>query len=742
MKRFRFLSFSFLMSLMLTPALARPQGTYTAASCSFADVNACVNSGSANTCSPGGRHTVVNGDVVQIPAGTCTWTSQLLGPSGVNFELLGTGTPNSGSATTGPNSSCANGTTGTYIIDNYTGSSYMIEMRPAYNASYNAPAARVSCMSIDPGSTSTALYDPILIAGTCTSSSCPAIRVDNITFGRITPWSVGGNGSNAEAAILADNVFGVLDHNSAGTSSNPSSGPAGFELFNSEMGAYLGSGQYGDNSWEQPDSLGGANNLFVENNLDYNAGHLAMNDSEQADTYANRGGARVVMRYNTLYQGSGNNGGYGLFQDHGTDSGGRARGAREAEVYNNNFYCQGSSSNCSGVDGGLRSGTGLFFGNKATFTVGSNGYWVSLSLYRNDTSSFNPFSPDCGGFSPWDTNDGASVSSTYTVSSTGSGTVNVSGTPWTSGQFAPSAGSSAYLLYDLTASVSSPTYAAITNNTSGQLSISGQEGTISNGDSFVIVGTHLYYAGTITSVSGSTGITDILTSLGSNNSLIPSGAPYSVFDASRGWGGEISSNTLTSINVQGYVGYGPYGFSVGDTYWVTRSTVCVDQPTRGWQTSTALSGDPISPVGTVTESLDPVYQWNDTASGGSTAGNIGSGSLRLIAYRDYYAQSSSVQTSSSSPFSCNGSTGGTGWGTSANRPSSCSGACSANTLGCGYFATDANSGVGELYVWESGNWVNYYQPFTYPHPLDGGTSETGGAPPPPPTGVTGTVTPN
>ncbi len=735
MKRFYFFTFTLSMLVLLAPVLARSQGTYTAASCSYADVSACVNSGSANTCSPGGKHTVVNGDVVQVPAGTCTWTSQLLGPSGVNFQLLGTGTPNSGSSTTGPNASCANGTSGTYIIDNYTGGN-MIEMRPSYNASYNAPSSRVSCMAIDPNSTSTALYDPILLTAACTSSGCPAIRVDNITFGLKTPWSENTNSSNAEAGILAVNVFGVLDHNSAGTSSNPSAGSAGFELFNSELGAYLGVGSFGDNSWQQPDSLGGANNLFAENNLDYNAGYLAMNDSEQDDQFTNRGGARVVLRYNTLHQGSGNNGGYGLFENHGTDSGGRARGAREQEVYNNTFYCAGSSTNCSGVDAGVRSGTGLFYGNTANFSVGSNGPWVHLSLYRNNVSSWTPFSPNCGGFNPWDTNDGATVSATFTISSTGSGVINASSATWTANQFAPVAGSSAYLFYDITASSNGSVVAAITGNTSTQLSIGAfTGGTPSAGDSFVIVGTRLYYAGTISTVSGSgetgnSGMTDTLANFGN---LIPSGAPYSVFDPNGGWGGEIAANTATTITVQPYVGYGPYGFSVGDKYWVTRATVCVDQPTRGQQTSTEVSGDPISPVGAVTESLDPIYQWNDTAIGGSTSGNISSGSLRLIANRDFYSQASGIQTSSTSPF--NGSSG-TGWGTLANRPTSC-------TTGVGYAEYSGSTFVQLDKCTATNTWKNAaYTPYTYPHPLDGGTAVPPPVTPSPSTGLTWTVTPN
>jgi hypothetical protein len=613
----------------------------TAASCSESGVLAALPS-TLNT-----NSTVT----VNIPAcsGGTSWTANLsyTQPASVTtLNILGAGTPNSGSSTTGASSSC----TDTYLIDN-AGSS-----NPMFNIATTYPqTVQIGCMAIDPNSTSTALADPIWIVGTCTSSGCPSVRVHNITFGLNTYWSESGNSSNAEAGMLVENSFGVIDHNSIGSSSVRAKN---FELFNSQHGAYLGVGQYGDNSWAQPDSFGGANNLFAENNLKYDSGYLAMNDSEQDDSFTNRGGTRVVMRYNTMHQGSGNTGGYGLFQNHGTDSGGRGRGAREAEVYNNTIYCEGSSQNCSGVDGGLRSGTGIFFGNQANFTVGSNGPWVSLSLYRNVTASWMPFAA-CGGSGPWDQNGGT-----------------------------------------------------------------------------------IYHSGTVGSDSnGALTMTDSSQSFGN---LVPAGDPYSVYDVTQGWWSEIASNTSTTITVLASAGYGAIDFKAGDSYQVLRATSCIDQPSRGQgsymsgnstncsMTSSSDSGPTYtgpSPCGYPNQALDPVYRWNDTASGGSTSGGVvANDTSRLIDYRDFYDSASGIQSSSSSPFSCNGSTGGTGWGTLANRPSSCSGACTTSSPGCGYWATDTNT----LYTWQGGAWANYYQPYTYPHPLD-----SSDPPPPPPAAPTG-----
>jgi hypothetical protein len=123
--------------------------------------------------------------------------------------------------------------------------------------------------------------------------------------------------------------------------------------------------------------------------------------------------------------------------------------------------------------------------------------------------------------------------------------------------------------------------------------------------------------------------------------------------------------------------------------------------------------------------LRPVYAWNNKFSGGATialgieaAGGTNYLANHMVADRDYYfAVSANAQTSPTSPF--NGTTG-MGFGTLANRPTTCTTgpeAADAGNGGVGYFATDTNT----LYRCTSTNtWVTHYQPYTYPHPLIGG----------------------
>lgn len=155
----------------------------------------------------------------------------------------------------------------------------------------------------------------------------------------------------------------------------------------------------------------------------------------------------------------------------------------------------------------------------------------------------------------------------------------------------------------------------------------------------------------------------------------------------------------------------------------------------------------------VTGAYKPLYAWNNYWSDTSAkidlnyddpGGSPDYSSQHIQKNREYYVSvSASAQTSPTSPF--NGTTG-MGFGTLANRPTTCttsSEAAFGGQAGVGYFATDQGS-QGTLYTCSATNtWSVYYVPYTYPHPLVtgtvGGGGGGGGASPNPPSSLTAIV---
>lgn len=198
--------------------------------------------------------------------------------------------------------------------------------------------------------------------------------------------------------------------------------------------------------------------------------------------------------------------------------------------------------------------------------------------------------------------------------------------------------------------------------------------------------------------------------------------PYTQLATPNGWGYAGTAFNGTGSNWD------------GGTLNGTNTTLgypCLDQPGRGaGQLLVGLMPSKTNnSTGTIAwpnQALEPVYiaaNVGDPASGwgGFVVSNASNG--RVTSDRDYYMQASGVQVSASSPF--NGTTG-TGWGTLANRPTTC-------TTGVAYWATDQgdwnqsssnpygvnqNGNSGVLYVATATNtWTLYYEPYTYPHPL-------------------------
>ncbi|HEY1648208.1 MAG TPA: hypothetical protein VGF96_09520 [Terracidiphilus sp.] len=630
MKRARSLSLLLLLLMTMTmAAYAQSSGsTVTAASCQESAVNAVIN---------GPTHTAANGDTIVIPAGTCTWTSQL--SIQVGITLTGSGTPNSSPTTFGA------GTPTTIIVDNAGSGNPLIGVS---NIPYGQTFA-LSLLDIEPNSGSTSLWSPVSVAGTCSSSGCPQVRIDNLIFGKTTQWTENGNSSSAGTMVRVDNIFGVADHNTLPNGSQ-------VEFLNASLSAYLGAGGFGDNSWAQPDSLGAMNNFFLENNIDYFTQEVT--DQEYAPNGGGIGGGRIVGRFNQLYATAGC---WAAFGTHGLDTGGRNRSGRETEAYGNVLTT--TNGGCGDAMVAHRGGTGITFGNVANANYTATGGFYNqiddITVYRTVFAP-TPWSY-CGGLNsldPWDTND----------------------------------------------------------NT-------------------------VYYSGTVTSASTLT-MTDS-TKTWTTNQLVPNGAPYSIYDTTRGFVSEVASNTATTITVQGPISESGWsGFSNGDSYQVIRSTVCADQAGRGQ--GIYVSGTAPSPSSPLNEALDPIYEWDDTVAN-LNHGNFATNTARTISNRDWYTDNSNgspkVQTSPTSPF--NGASG-VGFGTLANRPATC-------TPRVGYFATDQGSwnqsgnsfGQGQLFICTATNqWSMMYQPYTYPHPLTTGGASGGGPNPNPPTNLKGTPQPN
>jgi hypothetical protein len=168
---------------------------------------------------------------------------------------------------------------------------------------------------------------------------------------------------------------------------------------------------------------------------------------------------------------------------------------------------------------------------------------------------------------------------------------------------------------------------------------------------------------------------------------------------------------------------------------------CFDGVGRG-MTTQALNGQDFPNVlnsitGTMAwpqQYLEPIYEWGDTVYAGAVIQITGDNASENN--RDFYVQTSGF----------NG-TSGTGQGLLSARPSTCTpgpggtyATSPTGSYGVAYFATDANSGNGELYACTATNtWTAIYQPYTYPHPLEANAGPVSDNTPAPPTGLTASV---
>lgn len=336
-----------LLFFVLSPGTVHA-ATITAASCSQAHVTSALSS-------------AATGDTVLVPAGTCTWTSRVTIPS-VALTLQGAGSD------------------ATVIKDgtDYGSSSSGLLAWTTVNSGLH----RITGFTFDGNA---GLANDCCNKGMLTfGGNSHSFRFDHNKV--ITERTAAG--------FFRGNIWGVIDHND-------------FRLHDFKFGFYTLHNSYGGNdngcsgtvangcgdaSFATPTNLGTQGSIYFEDNT-FTSDGQGLNYF--ADGWA---GARTVYRFNTITD--------VVWDMHGTESAGRSRGTRSFEVYSNvaNFPVTTSPSVF-----GTRSGTGVVFNNRATYS--GSGFLTrvfDMNNYRSDPSCSicpPPFGR-CNGTNPWDQNAG------------------------------------------------------------------------------------------------------------------------------------------------------------------------------------------------------------------------------------------------------------------------------------------------------------------------------------------------
>jgi hypothetical protein len=322
------------LSALTSPLCA--QKTYTAASCNLSDVQAAINA----------EHgTSADGDIISIPAGTCTWTGGISQTFNNSVTIRGAGAI---SATSGGSSTT--GSDQTVILDGYNSGNALLTAGTTAGKSLRITGIAF----LQNGSSPSVKYGIILISGAST-----AVRVDHCHF-----YSNSGS-----KGLSIYNFGGVADHNfyDAPTGSVTND----VAIYNGAAWNGLSdSGGFGNASWAIGDNFGSSQFFFFEDSL--------FNNGWVGDCSV---GGRFVIRYSTATRANG-------MEIHGI-SGSPYRGCRSGEMYHNMF------NNVSLFGGGiteLNSGAYLVWGN----TVQNYEQVASLAILRQNNATYSETAPPSG----------------------------------------------------------------------------------------------------------------------------------------------------------------------------------------------------------------------------------------------------------------------------------------------------------------------------------------------------------
>lgn len=647
------------------------------------------------------------GDTVTLPAGTFPWTSNIIATIPANITLVGAGT----SATGGGDQ--------TIIVDNLAADDPLIDIVVPTSGVF-----RFTGITIRGGTG--ALKESEGVVRFRTASGIGTIRVDHSKFDQHT-YSV----LSPQHSPVFAGLKGVVDHCIINYVSNGST-----HVFGNT-----------DQAWAEDTAFGTADFLYFEDCEIYGGEGSLSSGSYPSRMWDIEAGAKTVLRFSTLYFCSGG-------ETHATGHAANDRGGRATETYGN-LYAKAVNQDATGrtprsmVD--IQSGSGLVWGN--TINTGAIQSFVTMSTTRRNSATYfqTPNPIGFGYVGPYPTATGTVSVSGTTVTKTGG--TNFDPT-WPAGTMIYIVGGSQTSVSSITRS--SDTATATTASPHGWATgdlvkitgATGGDGAYYNVESRAITVTG---SSTFTYAMNGTPSASAAGTLfaGINLKTIAFGGQEPGAGAS---GGISSVNSTTSITLTAahtgtaFTGATYYVGSAWDGNTDAYGYPALDQTGRGrgylltgvHPNKVIGAGQP--GAGTIAwpnQVLEPVYIWKNSGTPEVTAYSNGSTNL-IQADRDYYEQSSGIQTSPGdllgtpgSPF--NGLTG-TGWGTFANRPPRCE-------PGVAYWAIDQGSwnqsasnphGVnqagaqGRLYIATGVNtWGTVapyvYEPYTYPHPLQNTT---------------------
>jgi hypothetical protein len=336
------------LAALVLVALFSPQasaGIINVASCAQAAVQAAVNNAS-------------DGDIVNIPAGSCTWASHV-GFENKNITIQGAGI-------------------GQTLITREGGDNGYIFYAIISNAGKGA--FRISGMTLAGNVATSIIY---VTSATLAAVTAGKWRVDHIHFNFPTGQRSGVHTAGVNYGLVDHNRFDFRD----GVAIRQANG-LGRECYDS------GFPLSGDLQNQEPLGLGTDRFLFVEDN------EFVSNDNRPVIAYdSSAGGGRLVFRKNTVTG--------GFFYNHWTR--GCEMAAQVMEIYGNTFIgttAYGAPASI-GYPIRLEAGTGVIFNNAAVnFRIGSNVPYVILDDRRADKSEVSGWLGGCDGTKSHDGNAG------------------------------------------------------------------------------------------------------------------------------------------------------------------------------------------------------------------------------------------------------------------------------------------------------------------------------------------------